>query len=137
MIKMEMIGNIGQNAKQQEINGRYVTNFSVAHNQKTKDAEGNEVERTVWVSCSVFRDKSTDLYKYLTKGTKVFISGVPNVRTYSDSNGQIQAGINLLVKQLEFVGCGKSGDNEASADSQEQKQPSATESKTDSNDLPF
>lgn len=121
MIRMEIIGNVGQNAKQKEINGRYVTQFSVAHNVKYKDKDGNEVEKTVWVSCSVFRDRSSDLYKYLEKGTKVYVSGVPDVRLYQDNAGKYQAGLNLTVRDLEFVSSRKK--DEETAEKQTEQDP--------------
>ncbi len=122
MIKMEIIGNVGQNAKQKEINGRFVTQFSVAHNVKYKGKDGNEVEKTVWVSCSVFRDRSSDLYKYLEKGTKVYVSGIPDVRIYQDNSGHYQAGINLTVKDLEFVS-GRKKDEDKPAEQNPEEDP--------------
>jgi single-strand DNA-binding protein len=145
MIRMEIVGNVGQNAKQKEINGRYVTSFSVAHNVKLKDKEGNDIEKTVWVSCSVFRSKSSDLYKYLSKGTKVYVSGIPDVRVYQDQSGNYNAGLNLTVKDLEFVSGSKKEESSETEEYEEneQKQKPQTEQKVeqvasgDNDELPF
>ena len=41
MIKLQIIGNLGADCIQKEINGKTVINFNVAHSEKYKDAQGN------------------------------------------------------------------------------------------------
>ena len=39
MIKLQVIGNLGADCIQKEINGKTVINFNVAHSEKFKDAQ--------------------------------------------------------------------------------------------------
>ncbi len=41
MIKLQVIGNLGADCIQKEINGKTVINFNVAHSERFKDAQGN------------------------------------------------------------------------------------------------
>ena len=41
MIKLQVIGNLGADCIQKEVNGKTVINFNVAHSEKYKDAQGN------------------------------------------------------------------------------------------------
>lgn len=109
MLKLQCIGNIGQNAKITEVNGRKSINFSLAHNRTYTDAKGVKVEETTWISCSYWKDKdqSTKIAEYLTPGTKVFVEGVPTVRTYKNKENQILAAFNLTVIHIELLGAKK------------------------------
>jgi len=105
MIKLQAIGNVGKEAKVNETNGRKAINFNVAENQKYKDAEGVQHEKTTWINCTIWREsnQSTEIAKYLKPGTKVFIEGLPSVDTYQNKEGKTVANINLNVKQVELL----------------------------------
>ena len=65
MIKLQVIGNLGKDCIVKEVNGKTVINFSVAHSERYKDAQGNQKERTTWVECAYWTDK-TAVAQYLT-----------------------------------------------------------------------
>jgi len=49
MIKLQIVGNLGKDCIMKEINGKNVINFSVAHTERYKDAQGNQKkERPGW-----------------------------------------------------------------------------------------
>ena len=52
MLKLQLIGNLGQDAVVNNVGGKNVINFSVAHTEKYKNSEGTEVSKTTWVSCA-------------------------------------------------------------------------------------
>ena len=45
MIKLQIVGNLGEDCIQKEVNGKNVINFNVAHTEKFKDAQGNSKEK--------------------------------------------------------------------------------------------
>ena len=112
MIKIQIIGNIGQNARVTDVNGRRSINFSVAHNKKYKDSEGVEVETTLWVNCSYWKnaDQSTEIAKYLVPGTKVFVEGIPDVKLYKNKDGLPSVSMNCMVTQIELLSAKKESD---------------------------
>ncbi len=101
MIKLQVIGNLGKDAEVRNVNGQNVINFSVAHTFKSKD--GNE--STTWVEVVLWRE-NTAIAQYLTKGTKVFVEGTPNVRTW-ESAGKSGANMQLTAYSVELLGGGQ------------------------------
>jgi len=108
-LELEILGNIGRDASLKEINGNVAISFSVAYNQKWKKADGTAVESTTWVDCTLWRKsgESTEIVKYLTKGTSVLVKGLPSVGIYKRNDGQPAASLNINVAVLRFAGGGK------------------------------
>jgi hypothetical protein len=75
MIKLLVIGNLGKDAIVNNVNGKNVINFSVAHTEKYKDAQGNPKDRTVWVECAYWTDK-TAIAPYLKKERKFMLKEI-------------------------------------------------------------
>lgn len=73
MLKIEIIGNIGSDAVVKDFNGKKYIAFNVAHSEKYKDAQGNTVEKTTWVS--VLKPGESNVVQYLKKGTGVYVCG--------------------------------------------------------------
>jgi single-strand DNA-binding protein len=109
MIKLQVIGNLGKDCIVKEINGKSVINFSVAHSERFKDAQGNQKERTTWVECAYWTDR-TAVAQYLTKGRTVFAEGAPEADAYTNKEGQVAATLRMRVQTVQLLG-GNSGDN--------------------------
>ena len=66
MIKLQVIGHLGKDAVVNTVNGRSVINFNMAHSEKYKDAQGVQKDRTIWVDCAYWTDR-TAIAPYLKK----------------------------------------------------------------------
>ena len=110
MIKLQVIGNLGKDCIVKEINGKTVINFSVAHSEKFKDAQGNLKERTTWVECAYWTDR-TAISPYLTKGTTVYAEGSPEADAYMNKDNQASATLRMRVQNIQLLG-GRNGDNQ-------------------------
>jgi single-strand DNA-binding protein len=108
MIKLQIIGNLGKDALVNNVNGKNVINFTVAHTEKYKDAQGNQKDKTTWVDCAYWTDR-TAVAPYLKKGTQVFVEGQPDVRSYTTQDGRNGASLVLRVASVQLLG-GKSND---------------------------
>ena len=84
MIKLQVIGNLGKDAVVNSVNGKNVINFNMAHTERYKDAQGNQKDRTIWVECAYWTDR-TAIAPYLKKGTQVFVEGNPDVTKNTDN----------------------------------------------------
>lgn len=104
MIKLQIIGHLGKNAVQNTVNGKSVLNFSVAHNERYKNAQGVHQERTVWVDCAMWYPNAVG--PYMLQGTYVFVEGVPVVDTYNNSAGGVSATVKLRVTDLKLLAGG-------------------------------
>ena len=103
MIKLQVIGNLGADCIQKEVNGKTVINFNVAHSEKYKDAQGNLKERTTWVNCAYWTDK-TAIVPYLTKGTTVYAEGSPEADAYTNKEGQAASTLRMRVLNIQLLG---------------------------------
>jgi single-strand DNA-binding protein len=78
-------------------------NFGVAHSEKYRDAAGETKERTLWVDCAYWTDR-TAVAPYLKKGTQVFVEGIPDVRTYNKNDGTPGVSLTLRVLNVQLLG---------------------------------
>jgi single-strand DNA-binding protein len=103
MIKLQAIGNLGKDCVTNTVNGKNVINFNVAHTEKYRDAQGNQKDKTIWVECAYWTDR-TAIAPYLRKGTQVYVEGSPEVRTYTKSDGTTAASLTLRVSNVQLLG---------------------------------
>lgn len=103
MIKLQAIGNLGKDCVTNTVNGKNVINFNVAHTEKFRDAQGNQKDKTIWVECAYWTDR-TAIAPYLRKGTQVYVDGTPEVRTYTKSDGTTAASLTLRVQTVQLLG---------------------------------
>jgi single-strand DNA-binding protein len=103
MIKLQVIGNLGKDAITNTVNERSVINFNVAHTEKYRDASGQQKERTTWVECAYWTDR-TAVAPYLKKGTQVYVEGTPEVRTYTKNDGSFGASLTVRVTSVQLLG---------------------------------
>lgn len=103
MIKLQVIGNLGKDCVTNTVNGKNVMNFTVAHTEKFKDSTGAQREKTIWVDCAYWSDR-TGIAPYLKKGTQVYVEGAPEVRTYTTLDGKSGASLSLRVQTIQLLG---------------------------------
>lgn len=113
MIKLQVIGNLGKDCIVNNVNGKNVMNFTVAHTEKYKDSTGAQREKTIWVDCAYWSDR-TGIAPYLKKGTQVFVEGGPEVRTYTTQDGKTGASLSLRVLTVQLLGS-RAGEGGSSA----------------------
>lgn len=104
MIKLQAVGHIGKDATVNQVNGKNVINFNVAHSEKYTQ-NGEKKEKTTWVNCSYWTDR-TAIAPYLKKGTLVYIEGAPEIRTW-ESNGKSGASLECRVISVQLLGGGQ------------------------------
>src|SRR5690606_8923211 len=138
MIKMQVIGNLGKDCLVNTVNGKNVINFTVAHTEKYRDSQGNNQEKTTWVDCAYWSDK-TGIAPYLTKGKQVFVEGTPELRTYQKNDGTNGASLSLRVREVQLLGGKADGPSTGGYNQQASSSPvSASSDVSESvDDLPF
>jgi single-strand DNA-binding protein len=103
MIKLQVIGNLGKDGVVNNVNGKNVINFSVAHTEKFKDAQGVQKDKTIWVECAYWTDR-TGIAPYLKKGTQVYAEGQPDIRNYTTKDGTQGTSLSLRVSSVQLLG---------------------------------
>ena len=104
MISMTIAGNVGKDAELRKTQGGDpVLGFSVAVDNG-KDKNGNKRDST-WVNCSIWGKRAESLQSYITKGTKLVVTGRPGVNVYEGKGS-----LTLSVNDLTFMGGAKQED---------------------------
>lgn len=86
--KVMVIGNLGSDPEIRATpNGAKVANFRVACTESWKDQSGQKQERTEWVTCVAWKVQAEIAEKYLRKGSKLYVEGKLQTRTWEDKNG--------------------------------------------------
>ena len=103
MFNLTIAGNVGKDAELRRTNnGDAVLGFSVAIDMG-KDKSGNKRD-SVWVKCSLWGKRAESLERYITKGSKLVLSGRPGVDVYEGKGS-----LTLSVNDLTFMGGGQEG----------------------------
>ena len=111
MIKLQIVGNLGKDCIVKEVNGKNVINFSVAHTERYKDAQGVQKEKTTWVECAYWTDR-TGISPYLLKGQMVYAEGSPESEGYTNKEGNVAGTLRMRVQNIQLLG-GKTDSNPA------------------------
>ena len=143
MLKMQVIGNLGKDCVVNTVNGMNVINFTVAHTEKFKDKQGVNQERTTWVECAYWTDR-TAIAPYLVKGQLIFAEGNPEVKSFTRNDGSPGSSLNMRVREVQLLG-GRKNENTVGGQQYESNTNTATRLNesapvgTDevSDDLPF
>ncbi len=85
--KATLIGNLGKDPELSYTpSGVAVTKFSIATNERWKDQEGNLQEHTEWHNIVAWRKLAEICSQYLKKGSKVYLEGKIQTRSWDDKN---------------------------------------------------
>jgi single-strand DNA-binding protein len=112
MLTAHLIGNLGNDPElRHAANGSPYLRLNVAANQRTRTPEGEWVERTEWVRVTVTGQRAETLSQYLRKGTRVYVEGRLEARPWTDRQGQIRAGLEVLANEVQFMSARQTGDD--------------------------
>ena len=134
--RVQLIGNLGKDPElSYTASGVAVAKFSIATGERWKDQEGNVQERTEWHNIVVWRKLAEICGQYLKKGSKVYIEGRLQTRSWDDKNTGLKrytteiVGDDLIMLDSKGAAVGASGVEPESVDTE------PTDSQKD--DLPF
>lgn len=102
MQKLTIIGNVGQDAQVVTAHAGAMpfVSFSVGCNESFTGADGVKQQRTTWYNVAY---KHTNVAQYLRKGTKVYVEGNPQFKTYTDKGGAVQVDVKISARTLELL----------------------------------
>ncbi len=97
--KIQIVGNLGRDPELRYTpSGRPVTEFSVAVNQSTKNAQSGEwVEATDWFRVSIWGDRGERAAENLRKGNRVLVDGRFRTREYEAKDGQKRMSLEITA----------------------------------------
>lgn len=135
MLNVSLLGNLGNDPEMKYgQNGSGRLQFNVAVNQRVR-VDGEWTEKAEWVRCTVFGVRAETLSQYLKKGTRVYVSGRLEARPWTDQQGNVRAGLEVIADTVEFFST-RQQDDERPAPVQARRQAAASDDDGMS-DLPF
>ena len=102
-MKLQVIGNLVENAVLNNVNGIPVINFDMIHIERYKDVQGNRKSRTTIIACSYWTDKIL-LAPMLKKGIQVSLEGIPSTNNKLLTNGMTSSSLTLKVTSIQLLG---------------------------------
>lgn len=105
--KVMMIGNLGADPESRMAGEAKVTNFRIAVTERWKGADGQKKESTEWVSCVAWKRLADICEQYLRKGSKVYVEGKLQTRSWDDKDGNKKFMTEVVVREMQMLG-GKS-----------------------------
>ncbi len=99
--KVILIGNLGQDPELRYTSaGVAVATFTLATNESWKDQDGNTQERTQWHNLVAWRKLAEICGEYLKKGSRIYVEGRLQYRTYDDKNGVKRYVTEIVLDQM-------------------------------------
>lgn len=131
--KVILVGNLGSEPELKKTSNEIpVTTLSIATNEIWKDSDGNKQTRTDWHRVVFWRKLAELAGEYLKKGSKIYIEGRLQTRSWIDDNDQKHFITEIIADNLVMLD-NKQAENESSTVSE----PDAPNVSTiDEQDLP-
>ena len=138
--KVMLIGNLGSDPEiKYAPSGTAIANFNLATSENRRNKNGEWQELTEWHRIVMFAKQAELCKDYLKKGSKVFIEGRIQTRSWEDQNGQKRYLTEVVGASMVML------DSKGTAPSRESKgtmpdaipEPPADEFPEGEDDLPF
>lgn len=96
-------GNLGKATELRYTNSQLaVVSFSVAVNERRKQADGSYQDEVNWLDCTMFGKRAEALQPYLAKGTKLSLTGHLHKSTY-ERDGKQYSRVEIIVDEVELM----------------------------------
>ena len=103
--KVMLMGRCTASVETKKIEGSNlsVVNFTVVTNRKFKNSRGEIVTESEYHKCTAYGNSADILWKYLTKGKKLFIEGRLKTRKWNDAAGNPRQATEVIVDNFIFL----------------------------------
>ena len=122
--KVMVAGTLGADPEVKQLqSGQAVASFSIACNERYKDKQGNQVDKTEWVNIVFWGNRANVIQQYFKKGSKIFVEGKLETQSWDATDGSGKRYKTQVVgSDFKFVGGAKQDDSEGGQPNQPQNQ---------------
>jgi len=136
MNQIHLTGHIGRDAVRRDVTTQSgpkpVVNFSLA----VKVGYGTH-EKTLWYDCAWWGERAAKLTGYLLTGTRILVTGSPDIRTFAKKDGTTGAAITVSITDLEFIGTKQENSTGPATAAAPTPAPTPTPTADPEGDIPF
>ena len=131
--KVILIGFLGEAPELKfSAQGKPIGTFSLAVNERWKDAEGARRERVEWFRIVCFGRLAEICGEYLSRGRHVYVEGKLQSRKWADREGEKRTTVEVVANQMRILDrAPKNGSGAKAAESPKAEEP------VDESDNPF
>jgi len=102
--KAIIIGNLGSDPEVRSTqSGTAVANFNVATTEKWKGQDGQMQEQTEWHRIVAFARLAEICGEYLSKGSKVYVEGRIQTRSWNDKDGNKRYTTEIVAREMKML----------------------------------
>ena len=109
--------------------GDAVANLRMATNRVWKDRDGNQQEKTEWHRIVAWRKLAEICSQYLKKGSRIYIEGRLETRSWEDQSGNKRYTTEVLAEQMQML--------DSRSDSDASQSPASSKVSNESDEVPF
>ncbi|QGN55155.1 single-stranded DNA-binding protein [Novosphingobium sp. Gsoil 351] len=84
-------------------NGATVTSVWLATSRNWKDADGKRQSETEWHRVTCFNGIGKAVAEHVAKGTMIMVTGRLHYTRWTDSEGQVRHGCEIVAEQVDFL----------------------------------
>ena len=118
-----LLGTVGRDPEaRQTKSGIAVAEFSLATTEKYKDNNSQQQEKTTWHNIVAWKSNAEIAYKYIKKGTNLFIEGKIDVQTWDGNDGKKNYKTNIVVQNMNMLPSGSRGGGQSQQPQQQSYQ---------------
>lgn len=100
---VNLVGNIGRDPELRTTgSGTNILSFSLAVNDRTRDANGEWTEYTNWIDIIVFGERGKALSRHLAKGMRIAVNGRLHYSSW-EKDGQKRSKIEVIANDIDFM----------------------------------
>ncbi len=103
MNRIELRGNVGQDARVTVVGDNTVARFNMATNETFKDRSGNLKEETTWHSVVAWNGRGMPEFNKIKKGTLVYVVGRLRINKYITAEGEEKQFPEILASRVSIV----------------------------------
>lgn len=99
-----IVGRVGNCEMRFTPSGVAVATVSVAVDKSYKKADGEKVDKTLWVRCTAWRKLAEVIGEHVKKGMTIAITGeLEEARGYQDKGGDVRASLEVTINKYRIV----------------------------------
>lgn len=103
-----LVGFVGNDPEVRNLSGgQTVTSISIATSRSWKDNEGKRQSETDWHRVTCFNGIGTAVAGHLAKGAMIMVTGRIHYTRWTDSEGQVRHGCEIIAGEVDFLARGK------------------------------
>lgn len=119
---IHLTGNLGADPKTSTLKtGTVVTEFNLATNEYTRDAEGNRKVRTEWHRVKAYGKLAELFAQHLQRGSQISIIGSMRYRKWVDKFEQNRTVAEVIAEEFTFLSSSKQSQGELTEDGTPEK----------------